>query len=240
LDFHQKKENSEVQGQYGEQWVSCAIDPETKVVVAHRVGRRDEKTLTELVKDTTKRLASPLDVLYVSDEWDAYAKSLKNNLFFEEIPEKRAGRGRPRKVRKHPHKDLKYAVVHKTRKGGKVTKVDRKIIFGNESEILKILDESPVSSKINTSFVERNNLTIRQQNRRLNRKTLGYSKECRMLCCQLNLYFVHYNFCRPHRGLRIKDDGKPVVHRTPLMSAGKADKIWSLEELMKYVVVSRN
>jgi len=239
VDVCKKKECSEEEEseEVGKQWVSAAIDPESKVIVAHNRGGRDELSLTKLVQKTRRRLKSPLDVLYVSDEWDAYALALKNVFGHMETPPRRRGPGRPRKPKIVVPDELKYAVVHKTRKGSKVTKVERRIVYGDKGEILDILERSPVSKTINTSFIERGNLTLRHLNRRLTRKTPGFSKASRLLDCQLTLSIAYYHFALPHGGLTIKKQGEKAVERTPFMAAGLTDKIWSLEDLTRYVPV---
>ena len=67
---------------------------------------------------------------------------------------------------------------------------------------------SPVSSHINTASIERNNLTIRERNRRLTRKTLGFSKKKKLLVSFLNIYFGIYHFIKAHKGLRISNRSK--------------------------------
>jgi IS1 family transposase len=230
-----KKKIFQEEGDVGEQWISAAFDPENKVVVACHRGRRTEKALTALVEDTVERLKAPLDVLYTSDEWDPYAGALRNNLYETVKPWPHNGPGRPCKPRKVPHRDLKYAVVHKHRQGGRVVQVTRKIVYGNEQEIMKIIEASPVSKTINTAFIERTNLTLREGNRRLTRKTNGFSKAARLLDCQLAVYLTHYHFVRPHGGLIKKANGQKQIHRTPFMAAGFTDRIWSMMDLLKYI-----
>ena len=81
----------------------------------------------------------------------------------------------------------------------------------------------PKLDKISTSYVERNNLTMRMSVRRIARKTNAFSKNSENLTSALALHFGQYNFCRVHRTLRM----------TPAMAAGLTDHIWSLEELTK-------
>lgn len=132
--------------------------------------------------------------------------------------------------------DLKYAIVNKYRRKGKVVRITTKVIFGNEEEVKKALEQSPVSNSINTAFAERNNLTLRNSNKRLARKTNGFSKDKEYLQYQLDLFFGHYHFVRPHGGLRIKKlEGKRRwIQRTPLMAAGITDHIWSFVELLSF------
>ena len=81
---------------------------------------------------------------------------------------------------------------------------------------------NPDPRKVSTSYVERNNLTLRMQMRRFTRLTNAHSKKIENLGHALALHFVHYNFCRIHQTLRV----------TPAMEAGISDHVWSVEELI--------
>ena len=81
---------------------------------------------------------------------------------------------------------------------------------------------NPDMSKVSTSHVERQNLTMRMQMRRLTRLTNAFSKKWEKLYAMLALYFAWYNFCRIHQTLRV----------TPAMEAGIADHIWEMSELL--------
>ena len=116
--------------------------------------------------------------------------------------------------------------------------ITTKVIFGKEEEIKRLLEASPVSNSVNTSFIERNNLTLRQHSRRLGRKSNGFSKDIRKLGVQLYLALGYYHFAKEHFGLRqeSKDNGKKWVQRTPALAAGITDHIWSTRELLTYRV----
>jgi hypothetical protein len=81
---------------------------------------------------------------------------------------------------------------------------------------------NPRESRMSTSYVERNNLTIRMQLRRFTRLTNAFSKKLANLRAVVAIHFAHYNFCRIHGSLRI----------TPAMAAGITDHVWSLDELL--------
>ena len=86
---------------------------------------------------------------------------------------------------------------------------------------------SPVSSKISTSYVERQNLTMRMNIRRFTRLTNAFSKKLENHTLAIALYFMHYNFVRPHKTL-----ANPYP-RTPAMAAGVSNHIWTVEDIVK-------
>lgn len=88
--------------------------------------------------------------------------------------------------------------------------------------ISKIRDGRPDSEHISTSFVERQNLTMRMAIRRFTRLTNAYSKKLANLKAAVALRFAYYNFCRVHSSLRV----------TPAMEAGITDHVWELRELL--------
>jgi hypothetical protein len=83
----------------------------------------------------------------------------------------------------------------------------------------------PDPDRISTSYVERQNLTMRMGMRRFTRLTNGFSRQVENLAHAVSLHFMHYNFARPHKTL------KERYPRTPAMAAGVADHVWSLEEI---------
>jgi len=114
-------------------------------------------------------------------------------------------------------------------------------MFGTATQVKGILLDSPMSNSVNTTFVERNNLTIRQQNGRFQRKTLQFSKKKELFSSQLHLFFGYYHFIRPHQSLRIKNSifSKKWEKQTPFMSAGITDHIWTFRELYFYKIYSK-
>lgn len=147
-------------------------------------------------------------------------------------------RGRPRKPILEAPKKLLYAQVVKRRKKGRIVSITSRVVFGTEKAVAAKLKLSPVSRAINTSFVERNNLTMRHHNRRLVRKTIAFSKKQERLKQQLNLSFAYYHFVKPHLSLRrrVKSKTKKYEKRTPMMAAGITDHIWSMIELFSRAV----
>ena len=139
---------------------------------------------------------------------------------------------------------LLYAQVVKVRDGARVTEVKAKVIFGKPEAIAAQPANSPVSDTVNTSFVERDNLTQRQSNRRLTRRTSVFSKEIVWFEKQLWLSTAYYHLVLPHHSLRQPLDtpeptqgtGSPRKWKpvTPAMAAGITDHVWSTTELLSY------
>ena len=109
-----------------------------------------------------------------------------------------------------PPPELVYATVHKHRENGRVVKVDRRLIYGTEPQLRRALKDSPLSSTVNTSYVERYNGTARHRNSRQVRKTYAFSKDWELHEHQSHLSMVGYNFCWTPRTLTRK---APEGHR---------------------------
>ncbi len=236
----------ELLGIYGDAWVWIAFSPVYKLVPAWVVGKRTLANARQLVF----RLKSATDghiPFFTSDELPHYADALLEVYGVWQTPPRQGKRGRYPLPRKYPPPDLCYAVVVKERERGRVVHVTTRMVYGCEQQVIATLKASPVSSTINTSGVERNNLTIRQHSRRMGRKVNAFSKERDYLEHQLTLAFAYYHFVRPHRGLRQRlpkplptkgprasfKKWKPV---TPAMAAGLTDHVWSMDELLSFHV----
>ncbi len=99
-------------------------------------------------------------------------------------------------------KKMKYGQVVKYREGDEVTDVKKRVVFGNEEEVLSALKLA--GNSINTSYIERNNLTVRNGVSRLIRKTINFSKRLNPLVMHLCLFFAWFNLVKPHDALKIE------------------------------------
>jgi hypothetical protein len=161
-----------------------------------------------------------------SDGWGGYDEAMVE--VWGQVPEYK-GRGRP-PTKKRPGRDWQHLQVLKQRENGRVIGVKAKPIYGDGSEVLELLGQS-------TSYVERTNLTSRHMNGRLVRKTLGYSKELRMLRASSIWEDTVYNLGRALKTLRIEGPKEEAgnrrwIGRSPAMAAGLTDHIWEVEELL--------
>jgi IS1 family transposase len=125
-----------------------------------------------------------------------------------------------------------YGQVIKTRRYDRVTKVDRRMIIGDKRGFEKALQNSEDSEILNTSFIERLNLTIRQSTSFLTRRTTCFARFEEFLEKQLDILRCHYNFLRPHRGLKFGPET-----RTPAMQAGLAKRRLSFRDVFTFLFV---
>jgi hypothetical protein len=138
------------------------------------------------------------------------------------VPEYK-GRGRP-PTKKRPQADWRYLQMVEQREKGRVIGMKAKTVYGDEREVLeKLLGGS-------TGYVERTNLTSRHMNGGLARKTLGYSKELKMLRASSIWEDALYNPGRALKTLMIEsqesDGERRWIERSPAMAAGLTDHIW--------------
>jgi hypothetical protein len=181
----------------GDQWIFVALDSDSKLIPSYIVGKRSLNNAYAFIKDLSSRLDNRVQLS--SDSLKAYIDAVE--IAFGA--------------------DVDYGQIVKTYEAEpigpgrysppNVISVERIVISGN-----------PEPSKISTSHVERQNLTMRMQMRRLTRLTNAFSKKLENLKAAVALHFAHYNFVRIHSSLRI----------TPPMAAGVTDHLWSISDLL--------
>jgi len=230
---------------YGDAWVWIAFAPVWRLVLAFVVGKRDQES-ANLLLERVAYITDEHIPLFTSDQLPEYRTARLQVYGTWSHPQRKGNRGRYPKPRRGPLPGLLYAQVVKVRQKGRVVEVDSKVVFGDPEAIAARLAASPVSNTINTSFVERNNLTQRQSNRRLTRRTNGFSKELPWFEKQLWLSLAYYHLVLPHSNLRqelptpepTRGTGSPKRWRprTPAMAAGITDHIWTVTELLSYRV----
>lgn len=140
-------------------------------------------------------------------------------------PRKPGGKGLPPE-KKQPQPGWHYLQVVKHREGGRVVEVKVEVVYGDETTLDLV--------GAHTSYVERTNLTSRQINGRLVRKTLSFSKELEMLKASSVWEDAAYNLTRPVKTLRLRVEGEEhkFQQRSPAMAAGLTDHIWTIKELL--------
>ncbi len=143
------------------------------------------------------------------------------------------GQGRPPRC-KQPQPDWQYVQVIKHRSGYRLTGVTIKVVYGTPDEVAAVVGA-------HTAYVERTNLTSRQMNGRLVRKTLSYSKQLAMLEAACAWEDWVYNLTRSVKTLQVEvnDHQRRWQPRSPAMAAGLTDHIWSVKELLMTVVAPK-
>jgi len=181
----------------GDQYVFVGIDAETKLVPTYVVGKRDGQTAYLFMQKLSKRIANRFQL--TTDAFRGYLDAVDFtfgiNIDFAQLQKLFSGNGVGREG--YTPSDIVATVpIPVTGK--------------------------PKPEKVSTSFMERQNLTMRTRMKRFTRLTNGFSKKLRNLKWALDLHFFYYNFIRIHETLRV----------TPAMEAGIADHIWTWDELL--------
>ncbi|MCK5537537.1 MAG: hypothetical protein KAI79_11970 [Bacteroidales bacterium] len=234
--FRSKKKalsEEDIKLDYGRTWIWTAIDPVSRLLLCHHVGDRTLDECRELFKTLLSRVDNK--PLFVSDELSHYKTVIFEN-FNHTVEFPRTGNpGRPKKPIQVIDSDVDYAVVHKTREKGTIVDVCTKIVFGTEDTIKERLNKT-ISNKINTAYIERSNLTLRQNDAHLQRKTIKFSKEMDFFKAKLNIVIFHYNFIKTHISLSIKAD-KRITLRTPALKANIVKNNWTVKYAFMYPIL---
>ncbi len=185
---------------YGDVWTFVAIDADTKLVPSWLVGSRDIGSATELMQDLVGRLSNRVQL--TTDGLKAYLSAVED-----------AFGG-----------DVDFAQLHKiyaAAPSGPETRYSPAECTGCEK---RAITGNPDKKHVSTSFVERQNLTMRMSMRRFTRLTNGHSKKVENHCAAISVHFAYYNFCRAHMTL-----GKGI---TPAMAAGVETRKWEIADLI--------
>ena len=199
----QKNVPAEKQGQFGfgDVWTWVAIDADTKLVPSFMLGNRDAQTGKAFIDDLASRLANRVQL--TTDGLKIYLDAVEGafgaDVDFAQLV----------KIYGASQEETRYSPAE---------------CIGCET---KIVTGKPKAEHISTSYVERQNLTMRMSMRRFTRLTNGFSKKVENHFYALAIHYMHYNFCRIHKSLRV----------TPAMEAGIADHVWTIEEVLETVGV---
>jgi IS1 family transposase len=188
----------DVRASVGDQWTFVAIDAETKLVPCFRVGKRTKPNAIAFMSDLSERLANRVQLS--SDALNSYVDAVEQ-AFGADVDYGQAVKF----YEAEPIGPGRYSPP-------KVVRAERTVIAG-----------TPDQAHISTSFIERQNLTMRMSMRRFTRLTNAFSKKVENHRAAVALHFAHYNFVRLHRTLRT----------TPAMAAGVSARLWPLEELVE-------
>jgi IS1 family transposase len=225
-------------------WVWVAMDPESKLLLAIDVGERTLAMAQRVVHQVVQVLAPDCAPLFLTDGFREYLTALLTHYGqWVQLPRRQATGPAP-KPRWMPLPQLLYAQVVKTVRRRRLVRVKHRVVFGALEAVQQVL--ATCGWQINTAFVERLNLTIRQHVAAVGRRVNTLCKDEEGLRQQLTLYQVYYNFCLPHASLRqplsqpepTKGTGSAKTWRpcTPAMAAGLTDHVWTLREVLLFRV----
>lgn len=213
------------------------MESNTKLLISHHEGGRSTEDATELLNDFESKRSNTSPIpLFSSDDWDSFELGLLNVYGSLEQPPY-CGIGRKPLPILVPPEDLKYAQVCKKVEKGQVVEVRQCVVFGDAEEILRLFGADS-GGCINTSYIERINLTIRNSIARFIRKGMNSSKSALMHSRAVDFFQAWYNLVKPHKSLRLMVNcgNKRWLQRTPAMAQKLTDHIWTLKELLTFRV----
>jgi len=225
-------------------WVWTVMDPQSKLLVVVDVGCRTLAMAQRVVHQVTGVLAPGCVPLFLTDGLKDYGTALLTHFGYWIHPERRQATGPMPQPRWMPLPALLYAQVVKSYRRRRLVGVTHRVVFGTRLAIEQML--ARCGWTINTAFVERLNLDIRQGVAAVGRRVNTLCQGEAGLRDQLALFQVYHNFVLPHASLRqplpapevTKGRGLAKVWRpcTPAMAAGVTDHVWSLTEVLCYRV----
>src|SRR5215813_9034345 len=225
-------------------WVWTAMDPQSKLLLVIDVGTRTLEMAQRVVHQVVERLAPGCVPLCLTDGLKDYATALLTHFGHWMHPERRQDKGPMPKPRWMPRPELLYAQVVKSYRRRRLVGVTHRVVFGTQLAIEQLL--ATCGWTINTSFVERLNLDLRQRVAAIGRRVNTLCQGEAGLRAQVALFQTYHNFILPHASLRQPlpipkaSHGSGSAKRwrpyTPAMAAGLTDHVWSLKEVLLYRV----
>lgn len=184
---------------YGDVWTWVAMDADTKLVPCWNVGKRDGAAAWEFMTDLASRLKNKVQL--TTDGHHAYLEAVEDafggNIDYAMLI----------KIYGKQQEEIRYSPAE---------------CVGTE---IKVISGSPLKGHISTSYIERQNLTMRMSMRRFTRLTNGFSKKLENHIAAISLHYMYYNFCRIHKTLRC----------TPAMAANVTKTLWSIDDMLNAI-----
>src|SRR6266702_475504 len=225
-------------------WVWTAMDPTSKLLVVVDVGTRTLAMAQRVVHHLRQVLVPSCVPLFLTDGFKEYTMAILTHFGHWIQPERRQDKGPMPKPRWMPLPALRYAQVVKSYRRRRIVGLKHRVVFGSWLAIEQVL--ATCGWTINTAFVERLNLDIRQRVAAIGRRVNTVCQGEAGLRDQLTLFQVYHNFVLPHASLRqacaepMATAGRGSAKRwrpcTPAMAAGLTDHVWSLKEVLLYRV----
>jgi IS1 family transposase len=183
----------------GDIWTWVGLDADTKLVASFYVGDRDSEAAEIFINDLAKRFSNRVQL--TSDGHKPYLQAIEGAF----------------------GADIDYAMLVKTYGASSESAKGRYSSAECTGAIKTPIEGKPDPKHISTSFVERQNLSMRMGNRRMTRLTNAFSKKAENHTHMMAIYFMHYNFVRIHQTLKV----------TPAMAAGVTPKLWEMSDMVK-------
>src|SRR5262249_18183230 len=224
--------------------VWAAIDPVTKLLLTVDIGNRTLAMAQRVVHQVVQVLAPGWVPLFLTDGFKAYTTALLTHYGQWVQPARQRAQGPAPKPRWMPLPTLLYAQVVKTVRRRRLVRVSHRVVFGTLEAVQQVL--AACGWQINTAFIERVNLSMRQHGAAVGRRVSTLCKGEDGVRQQLGLSHTYYNFCRPNASLPepapqplpTKGSGSATQCRpcTPAMAAGLTDHVWTLREVLLFRV----
>jgi len=225
-------------------WVWTAMDPESKLLLVIDVGARTLAMAQRMVHQVVGVLAPGCVPLFLTDGLKEYGTALLTHFGAWMQPQRHHATGVRPQPRWIPLPELLYAQVVKSYRRRRIVGVTHRVVFGTMEQVKQVL--WACGRQINTAFVERLNLDIRQRVATVGRRVNTLCQGEDGLLDQLALFQTYHNFVLPHVSLRqpllvpeaTNGSGSAKVwrSRTPAMAAGLTDHVWSLQEVLLFRV----
>jgi hypothetical protein len=225
-------------------WVWVAIAPESKLLLVIDVGERTLAMAQRVVHHVTQIVAPDCAPLFLTDGFREYLTALLTHYGHWVQPPRRQDKGPTPKPRWIPRPQLLYAQVVKTVRRRRLVQVRHRVVFGTLEAVERIL--VACGWQINTAFVERLNLDLRQHVAAIGRRVATLCKGEDGLRHQLSLFQTYHNFCLPHTSIRqplpqpLPTNGTGSAKHwrpcAPAIAAGLTDHVWTLREVLLYRV----
>jgi IS1 family transposase len=217
-------------------WLWVAIDPLTKIIPVVHLGPRIQVAAHAVIHNLRQRLAPTCLPVFTSDGLNLYFYALTAH-FGQWVD------GARRQARQwQVATGLIYGQVKKTYRRRKLVRVSHVMRCGTRAALKTALQTLGLSGRLNTAFVERLNLTLRQSIAALARRTWSTMQEVPQLLLHLEWWRAYYHFVRSHQSLRVPlaqslDRGgrrqpQRYRHRTPAMAAGLTYRRWTVRDLL--------
>ena len=225
-------------------WVWVTMHPESKLILTLDVGARTLAMAQLVVHHVAQVCASDCAPLFLTDGFKDYMTALLTHYGRWVQPERKRDQGPAPKPRWMPLPRLRYAQVVKSYRRRRLVRGKHRVVFGTLEAVKQVLAKR--GWQMNTAFVERLNLDLRQHVAAIGRRVNTVCKHEAGLRQQLALFHTYHNFCLPHASLRMalaapeptNGTGSARQWRpcTPAMAAGLTDRVWTVRDVLLYRV----